>query len=190
MKKEEKKEQHIDEIDMEIDIEGATAATLKKVKAELKQCQKERQEYLTGWQRARADSVNERNEMKKQAEFIAGTVQEKIFLDILPVLDSFSMAFRDKKKWESIDANWRKGIEHIYSNFVSLLAQYDFIPFSPSAGEGFNPNEHESLETIPTNNKKEDLKIIEVLQEGYRRGHEILRPAKVRVAIYQKPSNV
>ena len=41
---------------------GAAQAKIRKLKDELEKVKKERQEYLDGWQRAKADAVNSKRE--------------------------------------------------------------------------------------------------------------------------------
>ena len=52
--------------DFEVDSEEQGSATLadklKKLRAELEKCKEEKQEYLVGWQRCKADSINARKE--------------------------------------------------------------------------------------------------------------------------------
>jgi len=155
-------------------------ARVKKLRTELKACQEERLEYLTGWQRARADLINERAAFQKRDAEKQDAFLERILNDILPVLDSFDMAFAHKEAWEKVDENWRKGIEHIYQHLLSVLEGYGVRPFMP-IGEIFNPNEHESIDTELVDEKKKDGIILEVRGRGYRRGTSILRPAKVVV---------
>ena len=54
-----------DEIKIEDEGEENFEQKLKKVKEELKKCQKEKDEYLAGWQRAKADFINAKKTKKK-----------------------------------------------------------------------------------------------------------------------------
>ena len=56
-KKSEREHNIDDDIVLEEDSIGVSDK-IKKVQKKLKECEKERQEYLNGWQRARADAVN------------------------------------------------------------------------------------------------------------------------------------
>jgi len=185
-----------DKVDMSLDIEYGigddenvenaiqASSKIKKVKKELQECKKERQEYLLGWQRARADLINERKDFEKGNARIALAAREHLLEELLPALDSFDMAFANKEVWEKVDETWRTGIEYIHTHLLSVLSQNGFTIFNPE-GEQFDPNSHESLETVSTTNKKDDGKIIDVLQKGYRRDDVIVRPAKVKVAVYK-----
>jgi molecular chaperone GrpE len=53
------------------------------------------------------------------------------------------------------------------------------------AGETFDPNHHEAVGSMPAAGPEEDHTVGEVLQPGYRFGGLLLRPAKVRVRMWQ-----
>ena len=101
---------------------------MKKLKDELKACQKEKQEYLDGWQRAKADFINARKEEDKNRLQLMQFAKEGMLHEILPVVDSFDMAFRDKDAWARVDENWRKGVEYIHQQFVSILENNGLAP--------------------------------------------------------------
>ena len=67
---------------------------LKKVKDELKSCQKEKEEYLAGWQRAKADFINARKDEEKRMEEFAKFANKSILINFLQVADSVDMALR------------------------------------------------------------------------------------------------
>ncbi|MBV9159236.1 MAG: hypothetical protein JO019_01405, partial [Candidatus Kaiserbacteria bacterium] len=59
----------------EMGATGAAKAKLQKLKDELEQVKKERQEYLDGWQRCKADSVNLRRDLEQNAKRTAGSLR-------------------------------------------------------------------------------------------------------------------
>ena len=48
------------------DVSGIKTDTVKKLKEKLKKCLEERKEYLDGWQRMKADSINLKKEEEKK----------------------------------------------------------------------------------------------------------------------------
>lgn len=154
--------------------------TFKKLKTDLKQIKKEREEYLIGWQKERADFTN----YKKDEDIRRSLLKENINLSILErflsIIDSFNMAFSNREIWEKVDLNWRKGIEYIYAQFISIFEEYGVKEFGIE-GEIFDPFLHESLEIIQTENRDLNHKIAKVIQKGYKMGERIIRPAKVNV---------
>jgi len=167
----------------EIAEDGDTLPTkdvVKKLREDLKKAREEKQEYLTGWQRAKADYVNlERSEETKRKELrahiTAGFVE-----DLLPTLDSFDMAFANKEAWEKVDANWRAGVEYIYQQLVRTVEDYG-VKKVGVLGEVFNPTIHEAIEMVPTKQEDQDHTIASVIQYGYTAGERIIRPARVKV---------
>ena len=173
-----------EDVDMEIeDIEENIQGKLKKLKDELKKCKKERQENMNGWQRSRADYANLKTEEEKKKAHITEFIKEDVLLSFLPVLDSFDMAFANKDAWEKVDANWRTGVEHIYNQLLSVFKDNGVSDISES-GISFDPELHQSVETVNTENKKEDGMISGVVNKGYKINGRILRPAKVKVYKY------
>lgn len=162
-----------------------TKDVVKKLRADLKQARKEKEEYLTGWQRAKADYVNlQKSEGEKYKE-LRTHVTTAIIEDLLPVLDSFDMAMGNKEAWEKVDANWRNGIEYIRSQFYRVLEDNNVAPIN-QIGVKFDPNLHESISTTETSDESKDHTISSVTQSGYKIGEKIIRPARVVVFEYKK----
>ncbi len=163
---------------------GSAAEKLKQVKAELKVCLKEKQENLAGWQRTRADYVNLKNEFeKRQAEYIKrGSV--KVLGDLLPVIDSFQMAFANKEAWEQTPEDWRRGIEHIYNQFENVIKDHGLTKIE-ALNQMFDPMSHESIEAVPVDDPKQDHLVMEVIKDGYVFNKRVIRPAQVKIGIYQ-----
>jgi len=175
-----KNETYID--DVVVEDEASVADEIKKLRNKLKKCLEEKQEYLEGWQRARADFVNSKKEDEKTRTEFKKYANEQLIADLLPVLDSFDMAQANKKAWESVDKNWREGISYIHSQILSVLEQNGVAKIDP-AGKEFDPSLHSSLEAVHTENKEEIGCIAEVMQSGYMLGDKVIRPAKVKVFV-------
>jgi molecular chaperone GrpE len=170
-----------EDIDLELTEEGNSlrGADVQKLKKALAACQVEKAEYLSGWQRARADFANLR---KDEAETLARTKEGaklEILRDILPVVDTFELAMANKETWEKVDKNWRVGVEHIYRELQQALSRHNLVPFGV-AGDHFDPKEHHALKEEPVSEEKEHT-IVEVLKKGWRLGERIIRPAEVVV---------
>ena len=158
--------------------------TLEKLKKKLGECEKERQEYLLGWQRAKADFVNARRTEEEERKTVVSYAKEGVLLSFLTVADSFDLAFANKKAWEAVPEEWRKGVLHIYSQLVKVLEENGLRETAP-LGETFDPMLHESVESVPTGEESEQGKIATVLQKGYELNGKIVRPAKVTVWVFQ-----
>lgn len=174
-----------DDVVFEEEGEGLLPAQkIKKLKEELKKCQKEKEEYLAGWQRAKADFINLKREEEKNRFELMKFANKDLIMEILSVADSFDMAFVNKEAWEKVDQNWRTGVEYIYSQLISILEQNDVKQLNP-IGEMFDPNVHTSVESVPAEKPEDDHKIIAVIQKGYMMHGSLVRSPKVRVGIHK-----
>ncbi len=176
-----------DEIELETDEEAledeGLKEKLKKLREELKQCQKEKTEYLAGWQRAKADFINARkDEEKARAEFLK-YAEEGILYEILAVADSLELALKLKPARPAGGPS--EGMEQIYSQLREFLKSRGVLPIE-SAGKKFDPVEHEALETKEVTDGAQDGAVIEELQKGWRLYDRVLRPAKVKVGVLKK----
>jgi molecular chaperone GrpE len=162
-----------------------TKDIIKKLREEIKKLQKEKEEYLTGWQRAKADYVNLQKDEEGKRKELRNFVTMGLMEDLLPALDSFDMAFVNKEAWEKVDKNWRNGIEHIHNQFTGALESYGISKIN-EVDIVFDHNLHEAIETIATDDEKKDHTVGEITQSGYKIGDKVIRPARVKVYEYKK----
>ena len=150
------------------------------LKDQLKQCQAERQEYLTGWQTARAELVNYKKQHDQQLMERTKFANERLIGDLLPVLDSFTMAMGNKEAWEAVPENWRIGVEYIHTQLTTALEGYQLTVYG-QIGDQFDPNLHEPIDTEDAAEGQQADTISQVLQKGYKLGEKVIRPAKIKV---------
>ncbi|HAO64875.1 TPA: nucleotide exchange factor GrpE [Candidatus Taylorbacteria bacterium] len=165
------------------DGEGSTlnsAAKIKQLREKLKKSDAERMEYLSGWQRAKADLVNARKRDEEDKKSFVKYANEDLIGEILTVLDSFDMAFANKEAWEKVDKNWRMGVGYIYSQLLSTLDRFNLKVVNP-AGQKFDPNHHVSIENVSVTDKTQDGMIVDVVQKGYELNGKVIRAPKVKV---------
>jgi molecular chaperone GrpE len=158
---------------------------LKKLREDLKTCRREKEEYLTGWQRAKADYINLQKELEQTRINSSILTKEKMVEKLLPAFDSFEMAFANKEHWEKLDKEWQNGIKSIHKQFTSSLASFGILEIS-EINISFDPNIHQSIGVVSTNNEKQDHIVEKVLQVGYKIGDRVIRPAKVIIYEYKK----
>jgi molecular chaperone GrpE len=171
------------EFEFNEDGEEDLKKTIKKLRADLKVCKKEKDEYLTGWQKERAEFVNYKKQEEDRKMNFSEAMRERILARFLTVLDSFNMAFANRETWEKVDESWRKGVEYIYSQMNTIFEEYG-VKSIGEVGESFDHNIHHSIEMISTDKKEDDHKIAEVIQKGYKLGDRVIRAARVNVFEY------
>ncbi|MFA6177580.1 MAG: nucleotide exchange factor GrpE [Candidatus Paceibacterota bacterium] len=189
-KKEEPKEDTSEVLEFEFNEDGEEdlKKTLKKFRADLKACKAEKEEYLTGWQKERADFVNYRKQEEDRKALFSEAMRERILTRFLSVIDSFNMAFANKEAWEKVDENWRKGVEYIYAQMNTIFEEYG-VKSMGEVGESFDPNIHQSIDVVETDKKELEHKVANVIQKGYKLGERVIRAARVDVYEYKGPAN-
>ena len=164
------------------DGEEDLKATLKKLRKDIKDARKEKAEYLDGWQRAKADYQNYKNAEGERLVSYATSTKERLIDSLLPALDSFDMAMSNKEAWEKVDQNWRTGVEYIYNQFLTSLGE-NGVSTIDKMDVSFDPNLHQSIETLDTDDESKEHIIAKIIQKGYKMGDRIIRPARVVVYI-------
>jgi len=159
--------------------EQAAGGKMKDLRTQLAEAKKERDEYLTGWQKAKADYINLKNENDEARKMLKTHIQANTVYDMLPVVDSFQMAMAGDA-WESVDSNWRIGVEYIYQQLWKTMEGYGATEIN-EANVPFNPSLHEPMETEVVTDEAQDDNVLAIIQKGYQIGDNIIRPAKVKV---------
>ena len=160
-------------------------AKIKKLRLEIEKLRKERDEYLTGWQRTKADYVNQSRIHSEEKKELFKQAAGKTIVTILPSLDTYDIARANEASWNSVDQNWRMGMEYIFQQLLSGLEQEGLQKFG-AIGDVFDPLKHESVEAIPVSDTMKDNTVVAVLQSGYMLHEKVLRPARVKVGIYKQ----
>jgi len=162
-----------DELEIEQEDSGdEVAGKIKKIKEKLEVCQKEKTEYLIGWQRARADFINYKRRQEEQLTEWSGMFGEGLIRDILPVLDTLDAA--EKHKSESAG-----GLKLTRDQLMKILQKYGLEEIK-SVGEKFNHNLHEAVEQVITEGLENA--VVEEAQKGYLLNGKVIRHAKVKVS--------
>jgi len=169
-----------DTLDDSVIAEENMAETIKKLRAKLKKSQADAQEYLTGWQRAKADFVNARKRDEEERKEFIKFSNERLIESLIPVLESFDLAMNNKEAWEKADKNWRIGVEYIANQLKRTLADAGLEEINP-VGLKFDPARDEAAEYVPVTDQAQDHVIIQVIQKGYSLNKKSMRPPKVKV---------
>lgn len=155
---------------------GAAKAKLKKLKEELEKVKKEKQEYLDGWQRCKADSINARKDTESRAARTAELLREALIHDIIPALDSFDMAAASEQ-WAGVEDGWRNGMERVRDQLIEALKKHGIERYG-KVGDMLDHALHEVVQEAEDVAGKSG-EIVRILRWGYRSNERILRPAQV-----------
>ena len=128
--------------------------------------------------RMMAEFDNYRRRTNKEKLELMATAGERIFKEMLPLVDDFERAVEAMEKTDDIDAV-REGIKLIQQKFISFLDKED-VHAIETEGVDFNTDEHEAVTTFAAGEEQKG-KVIDCTQKGYKLGDKVIRFAKVVV---------
>lgn len=154
-------------------------------KPTLAELQKHVMELTEALQRERADAMNVRRRSDEERAQLGNFYKALIVRELLPVIDNFERALKHVPK-EIVNNDFVKGVQGIVKQFDITIERLGVEKIG-QIGEVFDPRIHEAVQ-VDTEGEYDDSenqmlqeKVSEVLQQGYRLGEEVLRPAMVKV---------
>ncbi len=160
-------------------VEKKAQLNIEKLEEKLKECEEKRDEYLAGWQRARADFLNYKNDETKRLNSLAIFAKGEVAFNLLGILDNFDLIEKNLSKDAKKDENI-KGVLQIKAQILSFLKDYG-VEEIEIIGKAFNPSFAEAVEMVEVKDKESGI-ITEELQKGYTLQGQVIRPAKVKVS--------
>jgi molecular chaperone GrpE len=166
--------------------------------SELRKCEKERDEYLAGWQRAKADLINYKREEAERFQEFAKYHNAEFILELVSILDNFDLALLAMEKSKEVSASGgdgvgvptpkaggvEKGIYMIRAQMEDILRKRGLARIEVKKGDDFNPQVMEAIAEVGSD--LPEGKVVEEIEAGYRLYDRILRPARVKVSKGQK----
>lgn len=167
--------------------EGSSVATVGRMdETDLEKLKSERDTYLEGWRRAKADYENLVREMGQKKSEYADWATEQVLSELLPALDQYDIAMQFAPSLESIPEdqrkqfqNWMIGLEAVRSLWWEAAKR---LGLERVKAEGvFDPAIHEAVseessETVASG------EIVRTMMSGYLLKGKVIRPAKVVVS--------
>ncbi len=165
---------------------------------ELEECEKKAAEYLSGWQRERADFLNYKKEEMERIGQLINYAREEFILEILPLMDNFEVIARQNFLSENLSGQEKERVEKIIQGFMQIKIQFqDFLkslgveeikslgdsPSHKASDEQwkFDPRYMEAVEEVEIKGMEPGT-VVEEIQKGYKSNGRLLRPAKVKVS--------
>lgn len=137
-------------------------------------------DYLSGWQRAKADFINYKKRQEEIVLEFKKYVKEDFILEILPILDNFQEALKHvPENARNTENQWVKGILNIKDQLEGFLKTQG-VEEIRTIGENFNPECHEAVEILESDRKTGT--ILKEGQRGYTLNGKVIRAARVKVA--------
>lgn len=126
--------------------------------------EKKCEEYLNGWKRSQADFINYKKDEIRRFEEILKFSNEVLIRDILPVLDSLTLAKEAPIKRQLEDILRKNGVEEV---LVKI-------------GDQFDPKFHEAIVEVEAVSTLQSGQIAEEVEKGYTLHGKLIRPAKIK----------
>ena len=126
-----------------------------------------------------AEYDNYRKRTLKEKMELSKVVSEKIFLNILPVVDDFDRALEHLDSAKDLEAV-KEGMLLIYNKFKTFMAQNGVVEVETHEKE-FDLDLHEAVTKSPAPSEKMKGKIIDCVQKGYMLDGKVIRYPKVVV---------
>ncbi len=145
---------------------------------DLLKAQEELAKTKDAYVRAVADFDNYRRRINEERPKNMVFAKGNLAKDLFPVLDNFKLGLDAAEKAHPEAKSILEGFAMISSQIRSTLAQHGIVEIAPKAGEKFDPLEHESISSSPSEDVPEDH-ILSVQRVGYKIGDRLLRPASV-----------
>ncbi|MCW5861157.1 MAG: nucleotide exchange factor GrpE [Caldilineales bacterium] len=154
-------------------------AELDEAKAHLAQAKAKADEYLDGWQRARAELANYRRRTDAERASLTTTANARLLMRLLPVLDDLERAFETLPP-DLRNLTWIQGVGQIYRKLQVVVEGEGATPID-AVGRPFDPKVHDAILQEASTQYPEGTVATEV-QRGYMYGDQLLRPALVIVS--------
>ena len=146
--------------------------------SELDRARTERDEYLNGWKRAKADLLNYQKDEAKRLEEIARFGSEDILRDVIAVIDSLNLAFQaTERSGGKID----QGLTLIKNQLADILKKRGVVQIEVKVGDVYNPMYHEAIGMIQLEDKMKSGTVAEVVENGYTLHNYVLKASRVKV---------
>lgn len=144
----------------------------------LERAERERDEYLSNWQRAQADYQNLKRRTAQDIEAAIRHAGQGLLDDFLLVLDNLDMALSTPCTTDEAQ-NLLIGVRMTHDQMLKAFEQNAVTPI-PTDGV-FDPTVHQAVATIATD-EYEPGTILEVVRSGWTHMGNVLRHAHVKVA--------
>lgn len=147
------------------------------IEADLESALAEQERLRDQLLRARAEFDNYRKRTSRHYDELRKSAAESVLLDLLPVMDNLELALAHAGDDTS---PLKEGVELVAKQFADVLQRHNVRPI-PAVGERFNPEIHEAISRVPSEEHPEDT-IVQEFQKGYLLGDKVLRASKVVVS--------
>ena len=129
-----------------------------------------------------ADFDNYKKRASRDREDVYRYAESDILKDILPTVDNLKLAL---EKAENKEDPFVKGVQIVYDTLIKALENHGAKPMTDLIGKDLDPNFHEALATLPSD-EFEEGRISTIVKTGWMLNDKLLRAAQVVVSSGKK----
>ena len=148
------------------------------LKERLQKCEEQNKELEDRLLRLAAEFDNYKKRTAKEFGNLVKTANENLILELLGTVDNFCRALESDEA-KNNHQSFCKGVEMIYAQLWEVLSNQGLEEIE-SIGQKFDPNFHEAVGQIESNQYEEGI-IAQEISKGYILRGKVIKPAKVLV---------
>jgi len=168
--------------DVSLDKKETDTKLEKELKKKLEELEEKEKQYIDRLQRLQAEFENYRKRVDRERIESWANAKGDLVLKLLYILDDFnrvsSMEAKDNHAKDVIE-----GMQLVEKNLHEILKE-EGLEEIDALGSEFDPNYHEALLTVETDDPQKDNIVSEILIKGYMFQEKLLRPSRVKVLRY------
>lgn len=153
---------------------------LTEIKDKSQKLQKENDDSKNKYMHLQAEFENAQKRWNNSRQDLRTQYTASVLKSFLPLYDSFKKAINSANETE------KNILNGFYSQFMNVFKSYGAEPIGVKVNDAFDYSLHEALTSV----EKEDLpenSIVEIIQNGFKYGKEVIRYTKVVVSRKPKP---
>jgi molecular chaperone GrpE len=139
------------------------------------------EDYKNRYLRSVADFENFRKRSLRDKEEARNYATSALIEDIIPALDNMGLGLKSAKDHHPEAKGVIDGIDMVFTQLKGILAQHGVEEVSPAVGDVFDPNVHEGVAHVPSEDVDEGA-VMALQRVGYRLRERLIRPAAVVVS--------
>jgi molecular chaperone GrpE len=145
------------------------------------QLKAERDDLYDRLLRKQAEFDNYKKRVERERSEFAQFASAELMRELLNAMDSFDRAIHTANTNTAANENMFRGLDLIYKQFQDTLSRFGLKAIE-AKGQPFDPNMHQAVSTIPTDDVPENT-VVDELRKGYTLNGRLLRAAMVSVSV-------
>lgn len=159
--------------------ENAAAEGSSNVEEQLETALAERDETQNRFLRSQAELDNTRKRHQRELAELRQYAAAPFVQDMLPALDNLKRAVEAAENADNV-SDLKQGVEMVARQILDVFAKHN-VKAIEAVGQPFDPNLHEALQQMPSE-EYPPMTVIQELEQGFILNDRVVRPTKVIVS--------